>query len=248
MSQEQAERHLSPLGGAFNFRDLGGLKTRDGRSTRRGRLFRSDTLQALTPEDVVRLLAEIGLEAIVDLRVAHEVAEEGRGPLASHPKISYLNTPLAMASAVGVPAEEVLNALYLGSLAPGSMLPSAVGHVAALAGRPTVFHCAAGKDRTGLVAAVVLRLLGVDDEVIVADYMASAHNMPRMLQRFASWPRYRDHLAGMPPQVYAVEEPPIRLFLAELDKRYGDAHTWALSNGIRVEVLHELVRALVVAQ
>ncbi len=145
-------------------------------------------------------------------------------------------------------AEEVLNALYLGSLEPGSMLPSAVGLLADFAGHPTVFHCAAGKDRAGLVAAVVLRLLGVDDDVIVADYMASAENMPRMLERFASWPTYRDHLAGMPPQVYAVEEPPIRLFLAELDSRYGNARAWALSNGIPSETLARLEHALLVAR
>ena len=162
--------------------------------------------------------------------------------------MSDINTPLEMASTDKLPAEEVLNALYLGSLEPGSMLPRAVEHLAGLAGRPKVFHCAAGKDRTGLMAALVLRLLGVDDEAIVADYMASAHNMPRMLERFASWPRYRDHLAGMPPQVYAVEEPPIRLFLAELDVRYGGARAWASSNGIRPEALAHLEHGLLTAR
>ena len=155
--------------------------------TKHGRLFRSDTLQALTPDDITHLVAVLGIEAIVDLRQAREVAEEGRGPLSECPGITYINTPLAMTSADSVSPDEVLNALYMRCLAPDSMLPRAVEHLAALAGRPTVFHCAAGKDRTGLVAAVVLKLLGVDDDVIVADYMASAPNMPRMLERFASW-------------------------------------------------------------
>ena len=248
MDENLRTRHVSPLSGAFNFRDLGGLATRDGRVTQRGRLYRSDTLQALTPDDVVRLTVELGVEAIIDLRLASEVAGEGRGPLASFAGVRHINTPLQMASADKLPAEDVLNALYLGSLQPGSMLPRAVEHLANLAGRPTVFHCAAGKDRTGLLAALVLRLLGADDETIVADYMASAHNMPRMLERFASWPRYRDHLAGMPPQVYAVEEPPIRLFLAELDKRYGGARAWALSNGILSEALAHLEHELLAAR
>ena len=240
-------RHISPLGGAFNFRDLGGLTARSGRIVRRGLLFRSDTLQALTADDVAWLLAQARLEAIVDLRAAHEVAEEGRGPLAGQAHLAYVNTPLAMASTEQVPADEVLNALYLGCLGASSMLAPAVGHLAAFAGRPTVFHCAAGKDRTGVLAAVVLRLLDVDDDAIVADYLASAHNMPRMLARFATWPRYRDHLAGMPPQVYAVEEAPIRRFLAELDRGHGGARAWAASRGIGPELLARLEDRLLAA-
>ena len=69
------------LEGAFNFRDLGGLRLPDGRRIRQGRLFRSDTLQALTPGDVRVLLDELGLRTVVDLRLAKEVEEEGRGPL-----------------------------------------------------------------------------------------------------------------------------------------------------------------------
>jgi hypothetical protein len=60
----------------------------------------------------------------------------------------------------------------------------------------------------------------------------------------ATWPRYRDHLAQMPPQVYSVEEPPIRLFLAELDKRYGSTRAWALSNSIGSEALSQLEQGL----
>jgi protein-tyrosine phosphatase len=248
MDDSHQKRHISPLSGAFNFRDLGGLATRDGRVTQHGRLYRSDTLQALTPDDVTQLTTQFGVEAIVDLRLATEVADEGRGLLASVAGVRHINAPLGMASIDNLRPDEVLNALYLSSLAPGSMLPRAVEHLASLAGRPTVFHCAAGKDRTGLLAAVVLRLVGVDDELIVADYMDSAHNMPRMMERFATWPRYRDHLAQMPPQVYAVEELPIRLFLAELDKRYCSTRTWALRNGIGSEALSKLERGLLTAR
>jgi protein-tyrosine phosphatase len=245
---KQEMRHVSPLAGAFNFRDLGGLVTRDGRVIKHGLLFRSDTLHALTSEDVFRLTAEIGIDAIVDLRQASEVADEGRGLLADYPKIRYVNAPLQMASGENVPPDEVLNVMYSSSISAGSMLASAVENVVAFAGHPTVFHCTAGKDRTGLVAAVVLRLLGIEDDAIVADYMASAPNMPRMLERFASWPRYRDYLAKMPSQVYAVNEAPIRRFLAELDKQFGGAHPWALSNGIQKKALNQLEQALLRTQ
>ncbi len=235
----------SPLAGAFNFRDLGGLPTMDGRRIRSGRLFRSDTLQALTADDVEHLASTLGLQAIIDLRLAREVAEEGRGPLAAHAGIRYFNTPLEMASTEDTAPELVLHALYAQCLAPGDMLAEALARLAEFAGRPTVIHCAAGKDRTGVLAAMVLRLAGVADEVIVADYMASAAHMPRMLERFASWPTYRDHLAAMPPQVYAVEEAPLRHFLAQLDQRHGGTLAWARAHGIGDEAIGRIRDGLV---
>jgi protein-tyrosine phosphatase len=63
-----------------------------------------------------------------------------------------------------------------------------------------------------------------------------------------TWPRYRDHLAQMPPQVFAVEEAPIRLFLAVIDKRNGSTRAWALSNSIGVEALSKLELGLLTAR
>ena len=229
---ERAAGPASPLAGAFNFRDLGGLPTTGGRVIRSGRLFRSDTLQALTAKDAEHLATRLGLKAIIDLRLAREVAEEGRGPLAARAGISYLKAPLEMASTTSIDPDRVLHDLYAQCLERGEMLALALERLAQFAGQPTVVHCAAGKDRTGVLTALVLRLTGVADEVIVGDYMASATHMPRMLARFASWPTYRDHLAAMPPQVYAVEEAPMRHFLEQLDKRFGGAQAWAFANGV----------------
>jgi protein-tyrosine phosphatase len=191
------DRSISPLTGAYNFRDLGGLQLPDGRRTRYGLLFRSDTLQALTVSDVAFLRQTIGLRVVVDLRLAHEVAEEGRGLLSTADEVSYLNAPLEMAKTDGILPGEVMKHLYNQCLASES-LATAVRHIAEHAGRPIVFHCAAGKDRTGIVAALVLTLLGVADEVIVADYLASTANMPRVVERLMSWPHYREHLVAMP--------------------------------------------------
>lgn len=122
----------------------------------------------------------IAVKTIIDLRLLREVNEEGRGPLAADDGITYINAPLEMASTEGVPPEEVLNLLYRQCLASDSLV-TAVKQIAESAGTPTVFHCAAGKDRTGVVAAIVLGLLGVEEDAIVADYMASAANMQRMV-------------------------------------------------------------------
>ncbi len=237
-------RHESPLDGAFNFRDLGGLPTACGRTVTHGRLFRSDTLQALSERDVALLRDQIGLRVVVDLRLAHEVNEEGRGLLAAEGSIGYVHAPLEMASTAGIAPDQVLEALYLQCLASPSTL-HAVDRIAAHAGEPTLFHCAAGKDRTGVVAAMVLGLLGVDDEAIVADYLDSAPNMPRMLARFAGWPRYRDHLAAMPSQVYAVKEAPIRTMLKALRKQHGTVREWALRGGIPAASIDRLQRELI---
>jgi hypothetical protein len=113
-----------------------------------------------------------------------------------------------------------------------------------MAGRPTVLHCAAGKDRTGLVTALVLRLLGVADEDIIADYLATADNLPRIIERFRGWPRYREHMALVPPEVYQAHEYTIRGFLHGLDERHGGAHGWARSRGIDDDVLQRLSAGL----
>lgn len=232
------------LQGAFNFRDLGGLPCRDGGRTRPGRLFRSDTLQALTPQDVTLLRDRFGLRTVIDLRLAHELADEGRGPLAASGDIGFVHAPLEMASTDGVPADQVLNRLYARCLTSAS-LPQAIKRIAESAGSPTLFHCAAGKDRTGVVAAVVLSLLGVDEDAIVVDYLRSAAAMPRMVERFMTWPRYREHLATMPPEVYAVEEGPIRVLLTTLNDDFGGARAWAAGQGIGTPIVRELERHLI---
>lgn len=237
----------SPLVGAFNFRDLGGIAAEDGRVLRAGRLFRSDTLQALTAEDVAWLTGTLRVSAVVDLRLAEEVAGEGRGLLQFAPGVDYANLPMQMASLEGIAPERALETLYLGCLAPDSALPRAFEQVARFAARPTVFHCAAGKDRTGLLATVVLAALGVCDDAIVADFLRSAQAMPAMLQRFATWPRYRAHIESMPPEVYAVDEAPLRLFLGELRRRHGDIEGWMRQHGIDAQLQAALQRELLTA-
>lgn len=232
------------LEGAFNFRDLGGLRLADGRALIARRLFRSDTLQALTPRDVTLLLDELGVCTVVDLRLASEVQAEGRGPLGESGRVRFVDSPFEMASADGVPPEQVLERLYERCLASDS-LPLAVQSIAAHADRPLVFHCAAGKDRTGIVAAVVLGLIGVPDDAIVADYLRSAAAMPRMIERFNTWPRYREHLAAMPREVYAVEERPIRRLLAGVRDRFGGLREWAAHSGIAPSTVQRLQTLLV---
>lgn len=236
----------SPLEGAFNFRDLGGLRTGCGQLVRPGVLFRSDTLQALTPADVGHLVETLRLALVIDLRIGHEAVGEGRGPLAQHP-VSYLNAPLLDLPVSELPPREQSLHFYREHLSsPDSPLATVIRVVGALAGQPVLLHCAAGKDRTGLVIALLLRLIGVDDEEIVADYLRSGPNMASIMERFRTWPRYRDHMATVPPEVYEAQEYTIRGLLDQLDREYGGAAGWAALRGITPGDLDRLRAGLLV--
>jgi protein-tyrosine phosphatase len=220
------------LAGALNFRDLGGLPAGPARRTRPGVLFRSDTLQALTDDDVDLLVERVGLEAVFDLRVGAEAVQQGRGPLVGR-DVTYLNAPLREAEPNDEPAERQALIFSLMHLeAKTSVLGSVVRAAAAFAGRPTVVHCAAGKDRTGLVVTLLLSLAGVDPEAIVADYLASGPNMAVIMRRFGTWPRYAAHMASVAPELYQAHEHTVRGVLDALDERYGGVRGWALARGL----------------
>ena len=149
-----------------------------------------------------------------------------------------------MASTQGVPPGQVLQHLYARCLASES-LPQAIEHIAEYAGRPTLFHCAAGKDRTGMVAAVVLSLLDVNEDAIVADCLRSATAMPRMVERFmtrlataSTWRRCRSRYTPSRRRRSAD-------LLATLRDEFGGARVWASRHGIGASTVLALDRHLV---
>ncbi|MER8105421.1 tyrosine-protein phosphatase [Kitasatospora sp. NPDC094016] len=211
-----------------NFRDLGGHPAADGRSVRRGLLYRSDSLGKLTsPADLDRLQA-LGVRTVIDLRYPWEIAAKGRVPdyegLVYHnlsiehrtydqaeidPDVDpwrYLADRFAEVTEDGV--EEIREAL----------------EVIAAAEEPVVFHCASGKDRTGLIAALVLTLLGVCEDDIAADFALTELATPHLIAewhaahpgRTLRWPGY-----GRAPEAV------IRLALADLAARHGSVEDYA---------------------
>jgi protein tyrosine/serine phosphatase len=171
-------RHL-PLPGTFNVRDVGGYPTRDGGTTRWRTLLRSDSLHRLT--DASRgVLAQLGLRQVVDLRSEYERGRApdalGRLAVTVTAKPVFSGAPLASGTDAGTgggtgPGGGDLPGVYRYMVDHcGQNLVAAVTAVAAAAGTPAVVHCSAGKDRTGLVVALVLAAVGVEDEVIAADF------------------------------------------------------------------------------
>lgn len=227
---------LLPLIGAYNFRDLGGYPTGDGRQTRWGRLFRSDTLHALDAADVERLHG-IGLVSVVDLRTVAELEHSGRGPLSDEPvryrHLSVIDQDGGEAAAAPAPAGDDLAERYLWYLQTGRQaLVEALGMIGDESNLPLVFHCTAGKDRTGVLAALVLDILGVRHSVIVEDYVLTAARLDLIVARLRSDPVHGARLDEVPTSRLRVEARTMERFLQLLHERHGGARSWAVSAGL----------------
>ena len=227
---------LLPLVGASNFRDLGGYPTTDGGMTRWGQLFRSDTLHELTEADL-EVLREVGLASVIDLRTATELGRSGRGLLGEE-TVAYLHASVLQEEggesvAIPAPSDDDPAERYLWYLEVGrGALRDALGMVADPRNRPLVFHCAAGKDRTGVLAALILDILGVEHSVIVDDYAITATRMELILDRLRRDPVWGRSVAEIPPGRVHAEATTMARFLDLLYERHGGAHAWALTAGV----------------
>jgi protein tyrosine/serine phosphatase len=231
------EERFVPLEGAFNFRDLGGLPPVDGATTRAGLMFRSDALHHLLPSDVDHL-TELGMRTIIDLRSVVELERTGRGPLEST-DMQWLHAPLSHGDAAAghvLPpalAEGDLGRHYVESLDERTeTLAAVITHLAARENLPAVFHCTAGKDRTGMVAALVLSLVGVSDDVIVHDYTLTDDRMVLVMERIRASGDFPAPAAAMSERIGRAEASSMEKFLGALRDGYGGADGWAREAGI----------------
>jgi hypothetical protein len=244
------QQRFVPLDGAFNFRDLGGLPTHDGGTTRTGVMFRSDALHHLVPSDV-DVLTELGMRTIVDLRSAIELERSGRGPLGDT-DMRFLHAPLSHGDAAAgrtLPpalAEGDLGRHYVDSLAERTeTLATVIEHLATRDNLPAVFHCTAGKDRTGMVAALVLSLVGVPDDAIVHDYTLTDDRMPLVMERIRTAGGFPESAQPLPAGVGRAEAASMEKFLDALHETHGDARGWARAAGLDAGVLRSLHEVLV---
>lgn len=235
------------LAGALNFRDLGGYHTVDGRCTRSGLVYRSNSLQELTPEDVALLRWEVRVATVLDLRSPKEIARDGHGPLVEA-GVRYLNIPvLHETEDSGRPGriEHGLVERYLSYLRfAGDNVVEALRTIAEDDVLPLVFHCSAGKDRTGVLAALVLGCLGVDGETVVADYAAKQHARDEIVAFLRRRPTYVDAVDTMRPDTLDSDPATMREFLRRLDEAHGGARGWALGAGLSEGALASLEERL----
>ena len=230
-----------------NFRDLGGHATTTRRVTRRSVMFRADGLQRCTAVDVATLEA-LGVRRVVDLRTAHERLDDGSFD-PRHPSIEYRHVPiLDDVSGIGeIVHDEPLVVSYLHMIDErGGRIVEAVNAVVGSPG-PVVFHCTAGKDRTGVLAALLLTAVGVPKETVVADYAKSHAAMEKLI----AWYRVHRPSPDAPVQApVAGDDRRRRLMGAEpewmakvldvVERRHGGAERYLLRAGATAATLREL--------
>ena len=242
------QRHLD-LEGGYNIRDLGGYDTVDGGQTNWGVFLRAASLDKLTPA-AQQSLVDFGLQTIVDLRLPSELAEQ----------------PSVFASSTSAPTYVHIDVLIEGTtrVVPPADLPSELRTAesykywiderqerlletlrvfAAPGALPGLYNCAAGKDRTGLVSALLLGLARVPDGTIVADYALSAHYL---------WPRDRDdfrreHGSEAPleefSRAYSAEQT-MEIVLEHMQTKYGGIAKYVEKIGLGEEEVARLRSSL----
>ena len=158
------------LQGTRNTRDLGGLPVEGGK-VKPGLVYRSGALCFITPGDV-KTLEALRIRTLVDLRLQKEIDKDGLDRLPG-PRVLYL--PMANSQGLGQEAYRY----YMVENAPA--IQGFFGALAEEDSYPLLFHCSAGKDRTGILAALLLEMLGASREVISEDYLQSVKNSPRLV-------------------------------------------------------------------
>jgi protein-tyrosine phosphatase len=208
-----------PLAGVANARDVGGLRTESGTAVQPLRLLRTARLNRLTDDDR-EWLASIGLRTVIDLRQPFEIQSwpDALGDL----RVERVNTPPSLE---GQDSGTFFD-LYLSMVDDGAAFAGAVRALARPGGLPALVHCTAGKDRTGLLVAMVLDVLGVEEKAIVADYLLS-----------------NERLAANPGDVkfeFPIREELMTGSLAYTRERFGSVEQYLLAHGVTAEELATL--------
>ncbi|MFQ5477025.1 MAG: tyrosine-protein phosphatase [Candidatus Binatia bacterium] len=232
------------LDGSFNFRDLGGFVTRDARRVRRGLVYRSDALHRLEPGDI-KILDGLGIKKVFDLRSSVELERDGLGEFARlggrHVHVPLISVSLSPFDPEVNWRQLNLQDRYLEMLeSGGDAIRRILLEIAAPDFAPLVFHCTGGKDRTGVVAAVLLRALGVSEDDVLADYSLSERYLKPVIHRYRAVLK----AGGLDDDAidYLTRSPPERMArtLAELDRRWGSVESYLESLGLDKDSLREL--------
>jgi protein-tyrosine phosphatase len=231
-----------------------------------GVLLRADNLQSLSARDVRLLVEEEALEVVLDLRTDVEVELEGPGPLTAERAVriehrslypdSGWNTdlevdtvrPWGWADAEESPEEPRIVRAYMSYLRrrPDSVVGSV--RTIARADGVALVHCAAGKDRTGVVVALALDAAGVGRDAIVADYLATRERIDAIMARLVSSSTYRAELEGHDAHNHAPLPGTMERLLELLDERFGGSVAWLSAHGLGDRDVERLRRRLAPAR
>lgn len=239
-----SERHIV-LEGGYNVRDLGGYPTQDGRVTRWKVLLRSGNLDKISPT-AQQILVDYGVKTIVDLRDDWEV-ERYPNVFAQATAVTYRHLPLignTLADRDAQRKEEgsgiemhLFYARYIAECQPriGAII-SAIADSEGCA----LFHCYAGKDRTGIIAALILSAMGVSADVIAEDYGLSETHISHLLERRRAQAAATNLDVTRFERIYAAKPHTMLTLLTSIAEQYGDARSYLAQCGVSRSQLDRL--------
>ena len=249
---EKYSRHLG-FKSVTNFRDIGGYRTREGNTVAWRRVFRSGEFRNLTQDDFNRLTNELGVVSVIDLRSGIELQNNGKGLLEGS-EIKYCNIAFMTDDDPGANASRYAHCTNMGEFYLemarqkdyGQRITEALEIIAEPENHPLVFHCAVGKDRTGMLASVLLSLLGVAEKDIIEDYALSEPYMDELLARLKNNPQKNDPPLDIPEYFWKASPESMELFLNTIRKEYGSIAGYLKSMGSADSLTERLKAALLV--
>jgi protein-tyrosine phosphatase len=245
ITPETAPERRLRLDGAHNLRDIGGYATHDGNCTRWRALYRADSLHRLTPADQRQLL-DLGVRTVIDLRRIEEL-NAALNVFVASADVAYFHVSLVpeppVSGARPVGSLEELNRRILEERQPEL---AAIFETLATPGRlPAVVHCTAGKDRTGLVIALLLSLVGVPDATIAEDYALTAFHIAPLLAELRAEAARAGHDLERFERMLRCRKETIFDSLAYVRGRHGDVRGYLRAIGLSPRVLGALRSSLV---
>jgi protein-tyrosine phosphatase len=253
MSAEPYSRHIT-FESVSNFRDIGGYRTNDDHEVAWRRLFRSGDLRHISSSDLTRLKEEIRLTSVIDLRSSIEVEKQGNNIL-SEASIRYFNIPFITGSGNRNEEEKLfqqftnMGEFYIHIVQNaefGKRLVKALEIIAEPDNHPLVFHCAIGKDRTGILTAVLLSVLGVENKYIIEDYALSAPFMEELINRMKVDSEMAKAAEPLPGYFWKAAPESMHLFLSTLQQDYGSVRGYLQEQGAEASLFYRLEKALLI--
>ena len=253
MTKQSYPRHIK-FESVSNFRDLGGYQAKDSRTLAWRRLFRSGYLHPMTERDSTRLKEEIKLTSVIDLRNDKELQQLKEVSLLNDAGIKYFNVPF-----ISYSEEQLLYHVYHDFLNMGEVYLFNIRHkeygrqiidameiITEPANLPLLFHCGAGKDRSGVMAAFILSVLGVDDNDIIADYILSAPYMKDLITRLMNEPGTPEDIRNLPAYTWEASSASMVRFLSSLKREFGSVRGYLAMHGAETSLFNRLEKALLI--
>lgn len=214
-----------------NMRDIGGYAVGDSKIVKEGKIIRSNCVTNLTCKDTEQLI-KMGFTTIIDLRSDEEIQKK-KGVFFDNEKFQYNNIRMNGDGKIPYKKEEVLNS-YIEMLKGKNQIKE-IFEVLDKAERGVIYYCNAGKDRTGVVTACILKLLGVNNQDIIADYLATGVFLKDMLENYSKSVTDRDICSIINPNYDTISG-----LLKYIDNQYGSIEGYLKDCNISNETLNNI--------